>query len=73
MYLPLNFSRFWSGDQNNVSEGRYHTPFIFGSQMMEACLVQFNLLSDFYCSILELLRLSYDVSFGFDEASCPHP
>ena len=54
-YRPFNFSRFWSGDENNALEGRYHTPFIIGSQIMEACLIRFYLLSDFYmiffCSV----------------------
>ena len=27
----------------------------------------------FYCSILLLLRLSFNVSIGLDEASCPRP
>ena len=54
MYRPFNFSCFWSGDENNASEGRYHTPFIIGPQFMEACLLRFYLLSDFtvvfFCS-----------------------
>ena len=47
MYRPLSFSRFWSGDENNASEGGYHTPFIIGSQIMEACLIRFYWLFDF--------------------------
>ena len=47
MYRHLNFSRFWSGDENNASEGRHHVLFIIGSQLMETCLIPFNSLSNF--------------------------
>ena len=47
MYRRLNSSRFWSGDENNASEGRCHTPFIIGSQIVETCLIPFNSLSHF--------------------------
>ena len=53
-YRPFNFSRFWSGDENNASGGRCHTPFVIGSQIMQTCLIRFYLLSDFtvvfFCS-----------------------
>ena len=71
MYPPVNVSRLLSGDENNASEGRYHTPFIIGSQIMEECLIRFFPALRLYCSILLLLRLSSNVSVGLDEASCP--
>ena len=55
MYRHLKCSRFWSGDENNASEGRYLAPFIIESQIMETCLIPFNSLSDFtvvfFCSL----------------------
>ena len=42
MYRHLNFSPFWSGDEHDASEGRCHTPFVIGSQIMETCLIPFN-------------------------------
>ena len=42
----LSFSRFGPGDENNASQGPCHTPFLFGSQKMETCLIPFNSLSD---------------------------
>ena len=51
MHRHLFFSRFWSGDENNASGGRYHAPFIIGSRIMEACLIRFNSLSDFNVTI----------------------
>ena len=60
MYRHLTLSRIWSGDENNASEGRCHTPFIIGSQIMETCLIPFNSLSDFtvvfFCSFAYHLR-----------------
>ena len=38
VYRPLTFSRFWSGDENNASEGRYHT------------IVTLHVWFDFICS-----------------------
>ena len=64
MYRTLNFCRFWYGDEDNASEERCHTPLIIGSQIMEACLIRFHLLSDFtvvfFCSLACHLMYVFD-------------
>ena len=61
---PPQFSRFWSGDENNASEGRCHILLLVSYLIMETSLIRFNFLSDFTTRNITVAALAHHSKYS---------